>query len=151
MLARRLVGLLDFSATLAWPVKWGVTQSRRVTDRLHLDMSTIDYLWYMLTIDYMRPLVRVRSPAELGALIRARRRELGLDQSALADKVGVSRQWIIEIEKGKPRAAIGLVLRTLSALDVLLDARNEPPQRAKLSGTQVDLDALISAARKPRS
>jgi HTH-type transcriptional regulator / antitoxin HipB len=114
-------------------------------------MSSIDYLWYVSTIDYMRSLVRVRSPAELGALIRARRRELGLDQSALADKVGVSRQWIIEIEKGKPRAALGLVLRTLSALEVLLDARNEPPQRAKPSGTQVDLDALISAARKPRS
>jgi transcriptional regulator with XRE-family HTH domain len=42
--------------------------------------------------------VRVRSPAELGALIRPRRRQLGLEQSALAGKVGVSRQcrrdWI---------------------------------------------------------
>jgi hypothetical protein len=36
--------------------------------------------------------VRVRSPAELGALIRPRRRQLGLEQSALAGKVGVSRQ-----------------------------------------------------------
>lgn len=95
--------------------------------------------------------MRVRSPAELGALIRARRRELGLDQSALADRVGVSRQWIIEVEKGKPRAAIGLVLRVLNALGILLDADNEPPQRAKLSEAQVDLDALIDAARKPRS
>lgn len=141
----------DAKAQTRYSIRWGVTRSRYVIDRLHLDMSSIDYLWYMLAIDYMGSLVRVRSPAELGAFIRARRRELGLDQSALADKVGVSRQWIIEIEKGKPRAAIGLVLRTLSALDVLLDARNEPPQRAKLSGTQVDLDALISAARKPRS
>ena len=95
--------------------------------------------------------MRVRSPSELGALIRARRRELGLDQSALADRVGVSRQWIIEVEKGKPRAAIGLVLRTLNALGIFLDARNEPLQKAKPSDTKVDLDALIEAARKPHS
>ena len=95
--------------------------------------------------------MRIRSPSELGALIRARRRQLGLDQSGLAEKVGVSRQWIIEIEKGKPRAAIGLILRTLNALGILLDARNEPAQKTKPSAHEVDLDALIEAARKPRS
>jgi HTH-type transcriptional regulator/antitoxin HipB len=95
--------------------------------------------------------MRIRSPSELGALIRGRRRQLGLDQSVLAEQVGVSRQWIIEIEKGKPRAAVGLILRTLNALGILLDARNEPPQRAKPSTSEVDLHALIDAARKPRS
>ena len=105
----------------------------------------------MSAIGYMGQLVRVRGPSELGALIRARRRELSLDQSELADRVGVSRQWVIEVEKGKPRAAIGLVLRALNALGIFLDARNESPQKAKPSGVQVDLDALIEAARKPRS
>ena len=105
----------------------------------------------MSAIGYMEQLVRVRSPSELGALIRGRRRELGLDQSTLADRVGVSRQWIIEVEKGKPRAAIGLVLRTLNALGIFLDARTEPLHKVKSSGAQVDLDALIDAARKPRS
>jgi HTH-type transcriptional regulator / antitoxin HipB len=105
-----------------------------VSDRLHRD-------------DFMR----IRSPSELGGLIRGRRRQLGLDQSALAQKVGVSRQWIIEIEKGKPRAAIGLILRTLNALGIFLDARNEPEQKARPSASEIDLDALIEAARKPRS
>lgn len=95
--------------------------------------------------------MRIRSPSELGALIRSRRRQLGLGQSALAEKVGVSRQWIIEIEKGKSRAAIGLILRTLNALGILLDARNEPAEKAKISASKVDLDAIIEAARKPRS
>jgi HTH-type transcriptional regulator/antitoxin HipB len=94
--------------------------------------------------------MRIRSPSELGALIRNRRRELGLDQSALAENVGVSRQWIIEIEKGKSRAAIGLILRTLNALGIFLDARNEPVENAKTSASKVDLDAIIEAARKPR-
>jgi HTH-type transcriptional regulator/antitoxin HipB len=98
---------------------------------------------------HLQQLMRIRSPSELGALIRGRRRQLGLDQSALAEKVGVSRQWIIEIEKGKPRAAIGLILRTLNALGVLLDARDEPARKAKTSPATVDLDAIIDAARKP--
>jgi HTH-type transcriptional regulator / antitoxin HipB len=102
-------------------------------------------------IVYMIGPMRIRSPAELGALIRDRRRQLGLDQSALAEKAGVSRQWIIEIEKGKPRAALGLILRTLNALGILLDAHAEPARKAKSSASGVDLNTLIEAARKPRS
>jgi len=34
--------------------------------------------------------------------------------------VGVSRKWIVEVEKGKPRAEIGLVLRTFTALGLKL-------------------------------
>jgi DNA-binding XRE family transcriptional regulator len=45
--------------------------------------------------------MRIRTPIDLGALIRERRRALRLDQKTLADKVGVSRQWIVDIEKGK--------------------------------------------------
>lgn len=50
--------------------------------------------------------MRIRTPVDLGALIRDRRTKLGLDQRSLAKKVGVSRQWIVEVEKGKPRAEI---------------------------------------------
>ncbi|WP_158047680.1 helix-turn-helix transcriptional regulator [Skermanella pratensis] len=58
----------------------------------------------------------VRTAIEIGLVIRERRRSLGLDQGELAGLAGVSRQWIVEIEKGKPRAEIGLVLQTLNAL-----------------------------------
>lgn len=53
---------------------------------------------------------------ELGAAIRERRTALGMDQAALAKMVGVSRQWIIDIEKGKERASVELALRTLNRL-----------------------------------
>ncbi|HTT24860.1 MAG TPA: helix-turn-helix domain-containing protein [Candidatus Sulfotelmatobacter sp.] len=59
--------------------------------------------------------MRIRTPVDLGAFIRQRRIALGLDLKSLAAKVGVSRQWIVEVEKGKPKAEIGLVLRTLDA------------------------------------
>jgi DNA-binding XRE family transcriptional regulator len=54
-----------------------------------------------LTFDTRRDITRVRTPAELGALVRDYRTRLRLDQKSLAEKVGVSRQWIVDVEKGK--------------------------------------------------
>jgi HTH-type transcriptional regulator/antitoxin HipB len=93
----------------------------------------------------------LRSPHDLGALIRDRRRRLGLDQRTLAERAGVSRQWIIEIERGKPRAEVGLVLRTLAALGLRLSvddgagaARRGPAVPAP------DIDAIVERARRRR-
>ncbi len=47
--------------------------------------------------------MRIRPPA-LGALIRNRRTKPALDQKSLAQKGGVSHQWIVELVKGKPCA-----------------------------------------------
>ncbi len=98
--------------------------------------------------------MRVRTPSELGALIRDYRVRHKLDQKSLAASVGVSRQWIVEIEKGKARAPLGLVLRTLGALGIVLDAQQEtPPSREgnnKSHGVDayVDIDAIVTGARK---
>ena len=90
----------------------------------------------------------VRNPAALGAVIRDRRRELGLEQRTLAEKVGVSRHWVIDVEKGKPGAEIGLVFRALRVLGIVLSATPAGAQSKADPG--IDLDALIEAARKPR-
>lgn len=60
----------------------------------------------------------ITTPRDIGAAIKDRRRLLGLDQAELAKRVGVSRQWLIQVENGKAGAAIGLVLRLLKALDL---------------------------------
>jgi HTH-type transcriptional regulator/antitoxin HipB len=52
--------------------------------------------------------MRIRTPADFAVLIRKARKKLRLDQSTLAKKIGVSRLWLVEIEKGKPRAEMGL-------------------------------------------
>jgi len=52
--------------------------------------------------------MRIRTPIDLGALIRERRKALRLDQKTLAEKVGGSRQWIVDVEQGKPRLEIDL-------------------------------------------
>jgi y4mF family transcriptional regulator len=87
----------------------------------------------------------------LGALIRDRRRQLGLDQKTLARSAGVSRYWIMDIESGKATAAIGHVLRTLRSLDMVVDVREAPAAATRKPGRtaasrRVDVDALIKAA-----
>jgi len=93
--------------------------------------------------------VLIKTPADLGAMIRERRRRLGLDQQTLADRAGVSRLWLIGVEKGKSGAAVGLVLRTLAALGVTLSA--DAPEAAQPETTAApNLDSLIQAAKRKR-
>jgi HTH-type transcriptional regulator/antitoxin HipB len=97
--------------------------------------------------------MRIRTPTDLGALIRDYRNRLGHDQKSLAEKVGVSRQWIVEVEQGKPRAEIGLLLRTISALGIALDAgpdSKEPKNKSTSHGVDahVNIDSIVESARR---
>ena len=87
----------------------------------------------------------VRAPADLGAIIRDRRKQLELDQAAFAKQIGVSRQWVIEVERGHARAELGLVLRAIEALGIRLDAPISRISR-RHSGT-VHIDAIVANAR----
>ncbi len=91
----------------------------------------------------------VRTPRELGLLIRERRRALGMTQQHLARKVGVGRQWVVEIEKGKPRAAVGLLLDALSVLGMVVDVRARPEPPYGPDGDVTDIDAVVDVARRP--
>jgi HTH-type transcriptional regulator/antitoxin HipB len=96
--------------------------------------------------------MRVRTPKDVGALIRQRRHELGLSQIQLAERAGVSRQWVVDVERGKARAEIGLVLRALDVLDTPLrvEAGGSPKPVRSLRPAAADVDAIVRAARKPR-
>jgi len=94
--------------------------------------------------------MRIRTATDLGAFIRERRVKLGMDQSDLAKKAGTSRKWIVEVEQGKPRAEIGLVLRTLKTLGVSLDIavdRSEKTSAASESGN-VDINNILNSLKK---
>lgn len=91
----------------------------------------------------------IRTATDLGAVIRERRRKLGWDQQTFASKIGVSRQWVIEIEKGKARAEVGLVLRALDALDVSLSPSGGTvtPEKTGDTVSEIDIDAIVRKAR----
>ena len=94
--------------------------------------------------------MRVRTATDLGAFIRERRAKLGMDQSDLAKKAGTSRKWIVEVEQGKPRAEIGLVLRALTALGVSLDLAADRAQKtgAASESGNVDINNILDSLKK---
>jgi HTH-type transcriptional regulator / antitoxin HipB len=89
--------------------------------------------------------MRIRTPADLGALIRDHRIKLGIDQRSLSQKVGVSRQSIVEVEKRKPRAEIGPLLRTIDAPGILLATEKESRRKKSDTAPTVDIDSIVAA------
>jgi HTH-type transcriptional regulator / antitoxin HipB len=96
--------------------------------------------------------MRIRNIKDLGAYLRARRTQLGMDQATLAEKAGTSRKWLIEVENGKPGASLGLVLRTLRALDVAIDLSDDVPVStpAKVLKPKASKAAAIEPGRRSR-
>ncbi len=83
--------------------------------------------------------MQLRTPRDLGALARSRRKALGWSQQRLAEEAGVTRLWVSQFEGGKPTVQLGLVLRVLRVLDIRL--HDEP---ADVSAGGIDLDALLA-------
>ncbi|MDN5813745.1 MAG: helix-turn-helix domain-containing protein [Arthrobacter sp.] len=62
----------------------------------------------------------MRTTREFGMAVRRMREEAGLSQQGLADRAGVSRRWLLNLENGKPNVDFFLVLNCLDALDARL-------------------------------
>lgn len=85
----------------------------------------------------------INSAKELGTLVRSERRRRDWSQRELAERVGVSPLWISNFERGKSTAHIGLVLRTLKALDVKLRV-GEERLKSPVPTATADLNSLFS-------
>ena len=73
------------------------------------------------TAPAMSQAVEFWTVGQLGAIVGMRRRELGMTQAQLAERCGVSRQWLVRFEGGTHNVETGLALRTLRALDLHLE------------------------------
>jgi y4mF family transcriptional regulator len=71
-----------------------------------------------------RPAARrhVSSTADLGALVRERRLEIGLTQQDLADAAGTGRRFISELEGGKATLEFGRIIQVCRILGIDLFA-----------------------------
>lgn len=69
---------------------------------------------------------RIVSTADVGAAIRARRRELGFTQAELAERVGVGITYLSNLENGKDTAEIGKALHLIQMLgmDLYVEGRS---------------------------
>ena len=90
--------------------------------------------------------MNIRRPKDLGRLIRTQRTAQRLNQQQLADRLGVSRSWINELEAGKPTVQLNLVLRTLNELGIALTASTAADRNESLSARQnrplIDIDDI---------
>lgn len=59
---------------------------------------------------------RIKTPADIGAIVRSARKEQNLRQDELAGVAGVGLRFIVDLEAGKPTAQIGKVLQVLQTL-----------------------------------
>ena len=89
------------------------------------------------------------------AAVLGRRRELGLSQAQLAERIGVSRKWVSEFERGKATAELGLVLRLLESLDLQVAITPTAQSDRETAGGRatsapVDLDELLEEYRDGR-
>lgn len=73
----------------------------------------------------MNAFSNARTAKDFGASLRARRRELGLTQSQVADVTGVNRRVLGELENGKATVQLQIALdaATTVGLDVQLTCR----------------------------
>lgn len=84
----------------------------------------------------------IRSVEDLGRVIRAVRKSTRMRQDDLAAVVGVSQQFAVDVERGKPTVQFGRVLRLLDELGIALSvdipdeaSRTLESLRAKPTGT----------------
>lgn len=101
--------------------------------------------------------MKISTIRDLSALIRHQRRKLGWDQQTLAERAGVSRYWVIDVENGKSGASVALVLRTLRALGLSLDVTEsqstpkdaDKPGKARSNRPSAD-DLIRAALERPK-
>ena len=103
-------------------------------------MLTIGHTVEMLTNVNTNPMLMiVNTPtmpsalnaATIGALVRDTRTAAGLTQTELANRIGASRFWVAEFEKGKPSAELGLALKAVHALGLAVQI--EPTSAAPVT------------------
>jgi transcriptional regulator with XRE-family HTH domain len=66
-------------------------------------------------------------------MVHTKRKRRGLGMQQVAERVGCTRQWISALEAGRERLEVVLVLRTLGAPGIRLDAKR-PEERGGSAG-----------------
>lgn len=91
--------------------------------------------------------MRIRTTGDLATVSRGRRLDLGWTQAEVARRVGVSRKWVSDFERGRTSADLSTVLRLLEILDLWLEAGTAagagPPTPPSIDHNTVDLDDVL--------
>lgn len=78
----------------------------------------------------------------LGGLLKAARKQRGISQAELAERLGLGRHTVMAIEKGDPKVSIGAVFEAAVILGVPLLAEDQQDLR-RLDTTLASLAAVL--------
>lgn len=104
----------------------------------HADTREMSSIVDMIMMYAYADIMIVRTARDLGAAVRDARLRKGWTQAELANRMGVSRQWVISLEQGKASAELGTALRAVATLGMVADLVEAP-----IRDTGIDLDRLL--------
>lgn len=67
---------------------------------------------------------KLSTPADIGKMVRARRREQGISQEQLAGVAGTGTRFISDLENGKGTIQVDKMIKVIEALGLRLYANN---------------------------
>ncbi len=95
----------------------------------------------------------IQQPFDVAMAIRARRRQLKLRQLELAKEAKVGREWLVDLEHGKPTVELGRVMRTLETLGLEISVRATeapPPWTVPLTAAAAKRAEALAEYRPPK-
>jgi HTH-type transcriptional regulator/antitoxin HipB len=93
----------------------------------------------------------VKTPMDVGHLVKDKRKKLGLTQELMAKKLGVSRLWLLQLEQGKTTVHLGMVLRALNDLGIMLEVDTSASSSVLREESARMLDDIIQrSSKKPK-
>ena len=90
----------------------------------------------------------MRSQRELASTVERRRHQLGITQAELAQRAGVSRQWVNALEAAEGNPSFANLVAVLDALGLGLEIA-EIPAVHRPAVAHPDLDDLVNRHRAP--
>ena len=98
--------------------------------------------------------MKLRNDEDLSRYVRTRRGELGWTQSLLAERAGVRRATVVDLERGMTHPSFSTAVAVLTAMDVSLVTRPAPPEVGpndpvvpRRFRRPVNLEAVLAQAR----
>lgn len=67
---------------------------------------------------YRLSTIAARKPQDVGAVIRAVREDAGISQAELAERLAFSRDYMVDLESGKPTVQLTRLFRVLHELGI---------------------------------